>query len=65
MGNDLSAQKVYQGFTNDQNLTNLIPSRVKFQKFNTPANVQNKFVTEADDRDSEEDDAAVVYQMNV
>ena len=57
MGNDLSAQKVYQGFTNDQNLTNLNPSRVKFQKFNNPANQK----TEADDRDSEEDDAAVVY----
>ena len=69
----MRAQKVYTGFTRDENL-NLLSNKVKFSDYNTQAtknedlknslNFNGNKDNEYDDNESE-DDAAVIYQMNV
>ena len=69
----MRAQKVYTGFTSDENL-HLLSNKVKFSDYNTAAtkneDLKNNFNlignkdNEYGDNESE-DDAAVIYQMNV
>ena len=70
---ELRAQKVYQGFTRDENL-NLLSTKVKNTNYNDSAtrneDLRNNLVLNGN-KDNEygenesEDDAAVIYQMNV